>query len=207
MKINCSFYDEKSAPNKMVAMFSAEVCPNCKGKRITGKIKEEIDIDARSILEVPEACPRCHGDGWLTNPIKFIPEAMTCASNMFPLGTWLIISKFISGCLQEDCEFWIKKTSNLYGCLKHEMSRNCPYEDKIIVMVTDRMASWLNSENGLYTHVCKNCKQKSYNPKIIACSKCGQEQILIRDIDLSKGAFLKLAPLDKGVIECDIEIL
>jgi hypothetical protein len=137
MKLKCSFYGSKNENlNKEVSMFASEVCPECHGKK-----KIIMGISPYTERANYDNCLRCNGDGWLTNSIKFNPEAMTAACNLFPLGSWLKVT----------------------------------YKDKsIIVMVTDR-----------------------------GPGKEGRHDW----IDLTRGAFSKLAPLELGVISVDVEPL
>ena len=175
-RINCSFYGaEGEKLNENVAMLASEVCPACKMDhvaRINGDVKP---------------CKRCGNDGFLTNPIKFIPDAMSCASNDYKLGTWLKITKL------------------------DKSKTPCIIREPIIVMVTDRMASWLNSENGKYKWVCKCCHDK-FNDGDAIHSCCASDnvpvnRVLTRDIDLSRGAFEKLANLSVGVLTAEVEVL
>jgi hypothetical protein len=141
MIIRASHYgDSGEKINANVAMISREVCPDCKGKGETLETKFG-DINIKHI-----PCKRCNYDGYLDNPVKFVPEAMTCASNIHKLGTFLRVT----------------------------------YDDKksgkwsVIVMVTDR-----------------------------GPGKEGRHDW----IDLSEGAFERIAPLELGVIDVDVEVL
>ena len=188
MKTFASWYGADGEKlNQNVSMLASEVCPECKGK--CGLQKELNPVLGR--IEIHEYCLRCHGDGFLSNPVKFIPEGLTCASNAYPLGTWLKITHIRNDGAYADASF------------------------QIIVMVTDRMAGWLNSENGKYKYVCTECHKKHIEQPFSSslmqnrCSDCvsGGSLIKTRDIDLSRGSFKKLAPLDVGIINVDVEIL
>jgi len=154
-------------------------------------LSSEICPECKGSTEQDECvkCSRCNGDGYLTNQIKFNPHAPACACNMFPLGTWLKVTYL---------EFYKDK----------------PYmvapSKEIIVMVTDRMASWLNSDNGKWEYVCNECHSK-YSGDITQYGKkhlCGGEFVKTRDIDLTAyGAFKKVAPLSIGLINVELEVL
>jgi hypothetical protein len=127
-----------------------------------------------------QRCHRCHGDGNLTNLISFCPEAPACASNYYTLGTWLKIRySLFNGTFPE-----------------------------IIVIVTDRMAKCLNSNDGKYEFVCKECKSKFINQEDYMTRTCCNKQRLIqtRDIDLTYGSFEKLAPHSVGLIQCEVSV-
>jgi hypothetical protein len=150
-----SFYgsDGEKGLNEHVAMLSSEVCPKCLG---APKWKD--------------VCDRCHGDGYLTNQIKFNPESMECASNIFKLGTRLLITPIYHSpinCWDGKCEL------NKY-CIDSNRNMDCPFIDSIIVMVTDRVPGAEGRHDW---------------------------------IDLTRGSFMKLAPLELGIIDVEVEVI
>lgn len=92
MKTFCSWYGtEGENLNEHVSMMASETCPDCKGN--------DPLITVNDALKYHVKCTRCHGDGLLTNPIKFCAEAMTCAmpywfrnENGFRLGQYFKIT-------------------------------------------------------------------------------------------------------------------
>jgi Zn finger protein HypA/HybF involved in hydrogenase expression len=172
-------------------MLSSEVCPECNNQRFVNYFGNA------------ERCSRCSGDGYLTNKIRFIPDAPACASNTYTLGTWLRIKR-ITLIKSTNCKH--TNICTIDGC--HPGMNGCYFNDEIIVMVSDRMASWLNSEDGKHDWVCPNCKDKtSMVLSSFKCEKCSTKLIQTRDIDLTIGSFENLAPLSLGLIECDVEAL
>ena len=180
-----TWYDFKSSLCTTVSMLGSIICPDC-----------ERGIKSYDTME---SCKRCHGDGFLTNQLKFNENLLEAASNVFPLGTVVRINCMNEGKACNYCDYYFKGTK--YCILESKKELKCRYNESIHVRITDKGPNKNMCECG-HTSTCHG---SGYGDG--GCQHCNCHKFQSHEswIDLTKFAFSLLAPVSLGIIKVEVE--
>jgi len=171
-----TWYDEKSSPNKYVAMQNCRRCPDCNGM---GYLFD-------GIKSLKFACVRCGGDGLLRNQIEFNSNLLTCAMP----ESIILKNRWTFG-----MNFKVTKVPNPFSTIGGIILP----EQSVIVQLNDLQADYL-CKCGHYTLDHGGIAERHG-----FCDLCECHLYQQRWPDLTKYAFSLIEDVDIGIVRTKVE--